>query len=138
MGLDHLTSVVSESFEVARVSLERAVKQRPNDPNARGDLALAYGHLGRKDDAIAHGKRATDMYPATKDAFSGVEVVLELGLIYTMVGEYDTAMDHIEYLLSIPSTVSVPWLRLDPRWRPLWDHPRFQELVARYGNGATD
>ncbi len=53
-------------------------------------------------------------------------------MIYTMVGEYDAALDEIEYLLSIPSVMSVPLLRLDPRGDPLRDHPRFRALLEKY------
>jgi len=53
-------------------------------------------------------------------------------VIYTMVGEYDSALDEIEYLLSILSFVAVPTLRLDPLWAPLRDHPRFQALLEKY------
>jgi hypothetical protein len=50
-----------------------------------------------------------------------------------LVGEYDAALDEIEYLLSIPSWFSVPLLRLDPRWDPLRDHPRYKDLLRRHG-----
>ena len=53
--------------------------------------------------------------------------------IFTMVGEYDAALDLLEHLLSVPSTVSIPYLRLYRRWEPLWDHPRFKELERRFG-----
>jgi hypothetical protein len=46
-----------------------------------------------------------------------------------MVGEFDAAIDQLELLLSIPSTLSVPLLRLDPAWDPLRDHLRFKKLV---------
>lgn len=46
-----------------------------------------------------------------------------------MVGDYDAAIDHIEYLLSIPGNLSIPLLRLDPAWDPLRNHPRFKKLV---------
>jgi hypothetical protein len=46
-----------------------------------------------------------------------------------MVGEFDAAIDQLEFLLSIPSEVSIPLLRLDPTWAPLCDHPRFKKLV---------
>jgi hypothetical protein len=49
------------------------------------------------------------------------------------MGEHDLALDELETLLSIPSVVSIPWLRLDPRWAPLWELPRFRELEADYG-----
>ncbi len=48
-----------------------------------------------------------------------------------MVGEYDKAIDKIEYLLSIPGQMSIPLIQLDPRWAPLREHPRFQELLGR-------
>ena len=58
----------------------------------------------------------------------------DLAFIYTLVGEHDWALDKLEYLLSIPSrTMSVPMLRLDPRWDPLRDHPRYKELIRRNG-----
>ena len=61
--------------------------------------------------------------------------VLDLALIYTIVGEHDAALDQIEYLLSIPAGryMSVGLLRIDPRWDPLRDHPRFQKLLEDYG-----
>ena len=53
----------------------------------------------------------------------------DLAFIYMLVGEHAAALDQIEYLLSIPSWFSVPLLRLDPRWDPLRDYPRFQALL---------
>ncbi len=57
----------------------------------------------------------------------------DLAHIYVMVGEYDAAIDQLEFLLARPGELSIPLLRLDPQWKPLWDHPRFQELVEKYG-----
>ena len=51
-----------------------------------------------------------------------------------MVAEYDVALDQLETLLAMPSVVSIPWLRLDPRWTPLRDLPGFRELEEKYGN----
>jgi hypothetical protein len=47
-----------------------------------------------------------------------------------MVGEDEAALDQIEYLLSIPSMMTVWNPRLNPAWDPLRDHPRFRELVG--------
>ena len=49
-----------------------------------------------------------------------------------MVGEYDLAIDKLEYLLSIPGELSVPYIKLDPVWRPLSNIPRFQNLLEQY------
>ena len=42
------------------------------------------------------------------------------------------AFEQIEYLLSIPSDLSIPILQLDPRWDPLREHPRYAELLSRH------
>jgi serine/threonine-protein kinase len=47
------------------------------------------------------------------------------------VGEYEAAIDQLEYLLSVPSVITIPLLRVDPLWDPLRDHPRFQALLER-------
>jgi len=52
--------------------------------------------------------------------------------IYTMVGEYDKALDELDYLMSIPSLCSPAYLNVDPIFTPLQDLPRFRELVAKY------
>jgi hypothetical protein len=49
-----------------------------------------------------------------------------------MVGDYEAAIDQLELLLSVPSSVSVALLRIDPAWGPLRDHPRFRALLDRY------
>ncbi len=120
-------------YDSARSILEKELAQRPDDYRVHSALGMALAGLGRRDEAIREGRRAVEMYPVSKDALWGPGQVKTLALIYTMVGEHDAALDQIEYLLSIPSNVSIPYLRLDPRWKPLWDHPRFKELEERFG-----
>jgi hypothetical protein len=43
------------------------------------------------------------------------------------------ALDEIERLLAGPSWLSVHTLRLDPRWDPIRNHPRFTALLKKYG-----
>ncbi len=121
------------SYDSARAILERELDARPDDDRIHSALGIAYAGLGRKDEAIREGKRGVELYPVSKDAMIGPFRVADLAEIYTMVGEYDAALDEIEYLLSIPSEMSVPLLRLDPIWDPLRDHPRFQDLLEKYG-----
>ena len=47
-----------------------------------------------------------------------------------MAGRPEAAIDRLEYLLSVPSDWSAWWLRLDPAWDPLREHPRFKALVG--------
>ena len=53
----------------------------------------------------------------------------DLARIYTMVGEYDLAIEQLEYLLSIPGEISIPLLQLDPAWSPLRDQSLFKKSL---------
>jgi hypothetical protein len=50
-----------------------------------------------------------------------------------MVGEFDLAMDQLEYLLTVPSWISTSWLDWDIHFAPLKTHTRYQELISKYG-----
>jgi hypothetical protein len=52
--------------------------------------------------------------------------------IYTLVGEYELAIDELEYHLSIPGHSSPVFLRADPIFAPLHDNPRFNVLLEKY------
>jgi len=54
-----------------------------------------------------------------------------MAYIYVLVGEYDAALEQAEFLLSVPTLISSAWLRVDPIWAPLQDHPRFQALLEQ-------
>jgi len=122
-----------DSSDSASVLLENQVKEQPDNPRTHRSLGIAYACLGRKEEAIREGKLAVELLPVSKDAYWGPSHVYWLAQIYVMVGEYEEALDQIEYLLSIPfDNLSVPLLRLDPRWDPLREHPRFKQLLERY------
>jgi len=122
--------LAQKSFDSARILLEMEVREHPDAPLAHSRLGIVYAGLGRKEEAIHEGKLAVELYPVSKDAYWGPGYVVSLAQIYVMVGEYEEALDKIEYLLSIPSyTLSVPLLRLDPVWDPLREHPRFKRLL---------
>ncbi len=55
-----------------------------------------------------------------------------MAMIYTIVGEYDSAIDELEYSLSIPSWCTSKFLMADPIFAPLREIPRFVELVEKY------
>jgi serine/threonine-protein kinase len=113
----------------ARSILESKIQEQPEDARLHSSLGIAYAGLGRKEDAIREGKLGVELLPVSKEAMRGLYKVKDLAKIYVMVGEYDEAIDQLEYLLSIPSRLSIPLLRLDPAWDPLRDHPRFKKLI---------
>ncbi len=60
-------------------------------------------------------------------------MVMVMAQIYTMVGEYDLAIDELEYLLSIDGGYTAHSLHHNPYLDPLSEHPRFQSLLERHG-----
>jgi len=121
-----------QSYEHALEILETEVPASPEDPRLRSSLGIAYAALGRKEDAIREGVRATELLPRSMDGYYYLPYAVDLAHIYTIVGEDEAALDQIEHLLSNPSWISAPWLEMDPRWNPLRDNPRFQALLEEY------
>ncbi len=118
-------------YDSARAELERRVRDDPQDARVHSSLGVAYAGLGRIEEAIREGKLAVDLLPFATDALLGQYRLTDLARIYTMVGEYDAAIDQLEILLERPSLMSVALLRIDPTWDALGDHPRFQALLQR-------
>jgi len=118
-------------FEAAQRLLAGRIREEPDDPRLRSVLGLVLAGLGRKEEAIREGRLAVDLHAQSNDAFIHPAFVENLAAIYAMVGDHEAALDRIEYVLSIPSELSVPMLQLDPRWIPLRGHPRFQRLVEK-------
>ncbi len=116
-------------YDEARSVLESKIREQPEDARFHSSLGVAYAGLGRKQDAIREGKLAVELLPVTKEAWRGLHLVEDLAKIYVMVGEFDAAINQIEYLLSIPGELSIPLLQLDPIWDPLHYHPRYKKLI---------
>jgi len=124
------TDQARESYEKARVVLERLVAEQKDDARFHSSLGLAYAGLGLKADAVREGRFATELYPVSMDSWSGTDFRRELARIYVMVGENNLALDEIEFLLATPNRwTSVALFRLDPRWNALRDNPRFERLL---------
>ena len=50
--------------------------------------------------------------------------------IYIITGEYDKAIDNLKKLVNIPGNDVTLWsLKLDPRYDPLREDPKFKELI---------
>ena len=90
------------------------------------DVAAATGDWFVRPAGGNYGKEDGSSY---QDAWDGLYRVEDLARIYVMVGEFDAAIDQLEFLLSITSELSIPLLRLDPAWDPLRDDLRFKKLI---------
>ena len=130
-GYMNKNELAKKYYDEARSILKKKIQQDSEDARFHSSLGIAYAGLGRKEDAIREGKLAVELLPVSKEAMTGMRQLEVLAYIYVMVGEHDAAIDQLEFLLSIPGSLSIPLLRLDPAWAPLRENPRFQDLLRR-------
>ena len=115
----------------ARQILEVRVRQRPDDARFNSELGLAWAGLREKESAVLHAMKGAELLPTSRDAFDALFLIVNLAEVFVIFGEHDAAIEQLEFMLSIPGFVSVPYLKLDPLWDPLREHPRFQQLLRR-------
>ena len=122
-----------QAFEEAAAKIEGELERQPDHEKLLSALGVTYAALGRSEEAIELGRRAAEIVPLSKDPYFGQIHIQDLAWIYVRTGQYDLAFDQLEILLAMPSWITIPYLKLDPRWAPLWDQPRFQTLEEKYG-----
>ena len=108
------------------------MRELPDDWRVHAARGLALAGLGRRDEALREARWLQQSVVYREDAFDGPNVAEDRARILAQAGEADAALDEIERLLAGPSWLSVHTLRLDPRWDPIREHPRFRALLARY------
>ena len=118
-----------ESYLAAAELLRAELDRVPTDAHHHSALGLTYAGLGEAEQAIEHGRRAVELQPVSKDAFSGTYYLSDLALIYARTGRTERALDLLEQLIGQPAIISPSMLRLDPRWAGLAGEPRFEELT---------
>ncbi len=125
------------AFDLARVRLDFALSELPDDWRVHAACGLALAGLGRRDEALseAHWLERSVVY--REDATQGPVVAEVRARILAQAGDAEAALDEIERLLAGPSYLSVHTLRLDPRWDPIREHPRFKALLAKHGSGPA-
>jgi TolB-like protein/Flp pilus assembly protein TadD len=123
-------ATAERAFSAARTEMEAIIKEAEY-AEALCVLGMSDAALGRKEEALAEGRRAVELCPVAKDAVLGAELVRNLAIIYAWTGEKDLALQQLEDILQIPSPISYGQLRLFPWWDLLRDDPRFERLVSQ-------
>ncbi|MGH7631085.1 MAG: protein kinase domain-containing protein [Gemmatimonadales bacterium] len=114
----------------ARIALQRQVVANPRDAFVRANLGVALAMSGRRADAVREGEQALKLEPIATNGITGPLAQFSLVHTYVILGDQDAALARLEPLLRIPFYVSPAWLRIDPTFTPLRNHPRFRELMT--------
>lgn len=109
--------------------LKEKIKEDPDDDRYYATLGKCYALIGNDKEAIACGNKAINLKPGKLDAWQGYVKEQDLMEIYILTGNYDLALDKIEYLLSIPGELSVELLKIDPIFDNLRNLPKFQKIL---------
>jgi tetratricopeptide (TPR) repeat protein len=106
------------------------IKEFPEDDRYYAAKGYAYACKGENKRALENIQKAIKLKPIKLDAWQGYSKELDLMKIYIIIGEYNLAMDKIEFLLIIPGDLSVPCLKVDPIFDRLRNLPRFQRILT--------
>jgi len=68
----------------------------------------------------------------SKDVLGGSQYVFRLAEIHSIIGNQDNAIDKLDLLLSMPSEVTVAFLKIDSMFDPVRENPRFQQMIQKY------
>jgi eukaryotic-like serine/threonine-protein kinase len=120
------------AFDSARALIDSVTVELPDDWRVRAARGLVYAGLGNRDEARREADWLKQSVIYREDANWWGYLGRYRAWILSHTGEIEAALDEIEQLLARPSPVSIDTLRLDPRWDPIREHPRFQELLEKY------
>ena len=124
------SEMAHNAFTAARSEVEKTLDKQPEFPQALSLLGMINAGLGRKEEALHHGRRACELVPIKKDAMDGVDYAINLAQIYAWLGEKELAIEQIEMVQRFPNPLSYGLLKLHPHWDSLRGHPRFEKIVA--------
>ena len=125
------TPAAEAAFASARAEMAKLVDEQPEYAQALSVLGMSEAGLGNRHDAVQHSRRAVELFPVTKDAVTGAEILRNLAITYAWAGEKDLALERLEEVVRIPGPISYGQLHLHPWWDPLRDDPRFERLVVQ-------
>ena len=119
-----------EAFSAARLKMEAKLHDQPDDGVLLAMLGLIDAGLSRKQEALAEGLRAVELRPISNDAVDGAAVIANLAMIYTWVGDIDSAIERLAFLAKTPGGPDYGQLKFDPVWDAVRGDVRFTKIVA--------
>ena len=125
-------TLAEKYYNDARRILESRVREYPNSPGFHSMLGIAYAGLGLTDKAILEGQTGVKLLRSRKGDERNPNAARDMAQTYVMVGKYDLAIKQLDFVLSVPSDLSIKLLHIDPTWAPVLNYPGFKKLLQKY------
>ncbi len=118
------------AFQASRKEYEGWLAQRPDEPTALADRAVATAGLGWHDEAMREIGHAGERWPMARDPVDAARVAISTAIVYSWLGDREAAIRQLQAVVKLPGGPSPGGLRLDPHWDELRSDPRFETIVA--------
>jgi TolB-like protein/Tfp pilus assembly protein PilF len=112
----------------ALIVYKQKIIENPNDCYAYSCFGLVYAGSGNVTDALIAGKTAVEL--ASDDALTKSDMIINLGKIYVMTGEFANATRQVNFLLNNPSAFSLNFMKVDPDWKKLAESSEFKTMTG--------
>jgi tetratricopeptide (TPR) repeat protein len=106
----------------------------PERPYIYNIIGWFYARLGERDSALVYIQKAYDMVPKTKISNEGLDSRRIFFNAYVYLDDLDNAIEQAEALLQGPAEFDLGLHFLDPDYKDLIKHPKYANLVHKYGN----
>ena len=126
------TTAARTASDSALVMIETKLRTAPDDQGLRASRAEVLGKLGRRGDAVREIRWIERAHAQKKSRWD--EGWSPVTMLLAIAGDTDAALAEIERMLTRPSGLTVPFLRLDPAYDGLRNDPRFQRLLVKYAD----
>jgi serine/threonine protein kinase len=120
-----------QAWDRARQTAEEALRNRPEDPNLSGFLAIAHAGLGNKTEALKIAQAAVDRLPVSADNIDGVNCIVMLAEVNALLGNADAALTELAKVVNLPNGPTYGDLRDNAEWDGLRKDSRFEKILTR-------
>jgi TolB-like protein len=109
-------------------------KSEPDRPFSYQYLARAFARKGLKEKALNVVDYVNNLANMEQDILVGTIWKYYLMEIYISLGEYELGMNLVDYLLSVPSWMTIDILKIEPKFDQIRNLPRYKEILSKYEN----
>jgi len=123
-----------EALQQVLEELNKTIENSGPAAASHSELGVVYAALGDATRAISEGQKGMAIQPTSEDPFEGPQREEQMAQIYALLGNADEAIPIIKRLSHTQSftdaSVGLIGIPTDPRWDPIRNDPRFQELIS--------